>query len=286
MVIDIHTHTFPDKIASSTIDKLSRLSHTRPFSDGTADGLLAGMKKAGIDLSVILPVATAPRQVEHINDASARLNEAMSEKGLMSLGAMHPDYEDYRKELARIKELGLKGIKVHPIYQETDMDDIRFLRIFERAAELDLAVITHAGLDVGFPGAVHCSPRMALHAVREIGDFRLLLAHMGGWRNWDEVKELLADTCIVMDTSFSTGAMVPLPDGYWKPEDLPMLSQEDFMGMVEVFGPERILFGTDSPWSDQSACLEFLGSLPLPPDDLSAILGGNAQRFLLYGDRL
>ena len=119
---------------------------------------------------------------------------------------------------------------------------------------------------------------------------KILLTYGGGSIKkiglYDKVKELLADTCIVMDTSFSTGAMVPLPDGYWKPEDLPMLSQEDFMGMVEVFGPERILFGTDSPWSDQSACLEFLGSLPLPPDDLSAILGGNAQRFLLYGDRL
>ena len=33
MIFDIHTHTFPDKIAQSTIEKLQGMSHTAAFSD-------------------------------------------------------------------------------------------------------------------------------------------------------------------------------------------------------------------------------------------------------------
>ena len=74
MVVDIHTHTFPERIAASTIQKLQDISHTRPFTDGTEAGLRASMVAAGVDFSLVLPVATSPRQVVHINDASARLN--------------------------------------------------------------------------------------------------------------------------------------------------------------------------------------------------------------------
>ena len=42
----------------------------------------------------------------------------------MSFGAMHPDFEDHAAELKRIKALGLKGIKIHPVYQGVDLDDI------------------------------------------------------------------------------------------------------------------------------------------------------------------
>ena len=71
MIFDIHTHTFPDKIAHSTIEKLQSMSHTIAFSDGTEAGLRASMDRAGIDGSLVLPVATSARQVVHVNDASA-----------------------------------------------------------------------------------------------------------------------------------------------------------------------------------------------------------------------
>lgn len=281
MIIDFHTHTFPGKIAASAVDKLSHTSHTVPFSDGTPEGLLNNMKQAGIDRSVILPVATAARQVEHINDASARLNETYEGDGLFSLGCIHPDYENYREELARVRRLELKGIKIHPVYQGVDIDDIRFLRILDRAAELDLLVITHAGYDVGFPGIAHCSPQMSRRAVDRIGSFRFVLAHMGGWRQWDVVPELLADTGVYLDTAFSTGSMHPLEDGHWKtPEDLNMMDTEQFMTLYRAFGPDRILFGTDSPWSPAGESLAFIRSLPIAEADKDKILGGNAETLL------
>lgn len=280
MIIDFHTHTFPDRIAAKTVEALSRVSHSQPFSDGTNAGLIRNMRRSGIDFSVILPVATSPRQVVHVNDAAAALNETYRADGLFSFGCIHPDFPDFRAELARVKDLGLKGIKLHPVYQQTDIDDPKFLRIIDRAAELGLIVTTHAGLDIGYPGEVCCSPRMCRHVVREIGPFRFVLAHMGGWRNWDEVPELLADTGVYLDTAFSTGSIVPLNDGHYRPEDLPMMGPEDFLALVRAFTPDRILFGTDSPWSSPEESLEFMKNLPVSGEVLEKMLGGNAEKLL------
>lgn len=128
MVIDIHTHTFPDKLAAPTIRKLQGACHTRAFTDATNAGLAASMARAGIDSSVVLPVATNPHQVAHVNESAAQINARGRGTGIYSFGCIHPDYPDPRGELARIAALGLKGIKLHPAYQATRFDDIRYLR--------------------------------------------------------------------------------------------------------------------------------------------------------------
>ena len=278
MIIDFHTHTFPDQIAAATVEKLRRLSHTTPFTDGTAGGLSASARAAGVDLSVVLPVATSPRQVAHINESAARCNEKTGETGLFSFGCIHPDCPEWKEELGRVAALGLKGVKLHPVYQEADLDDPRYLRILERAGELGLTVVTHAGFDIGYPGVVRCSPEMALRAVRQVGPVTLVLAHMGGWRSWDEVEELLPGTGVYLDTAFSLGGIPS--DGWYAPEELPMLDQKHFVLLVRKFGAHRILFGTDSPWGGQARELEQLRALPLRSEERSAILGGNARRLL------
>lgn len=281
MIIDIHTHTFPPKIAASTLEKLSQASHTRPFTDGTPEGLESSMAHAGVDRSVVLPVATAARQVEHINDAAAAMNNTGPSTGVYSFGCMHPDYENWHGELARMKELGLKGVKLHPVYQGVDLDDARYLRILERAGELDLVVITHAGLDVGFPGVVRCSPEMVCRALGQVGPVKLILAHMGGWRSWDQVLELLPGTSAMIDTSFSVGRMCPLDDGYYKDDgDLDLLDGPGFLALVRAFGAQRVLFGSDSPWSSQRESREWIEAQPLTGEEKAAILGENAWKLL------
>ena len=280
MIVDLHTHVFPDKIAASTVKKLELLSHTRSFSDGSAAGLKASMTRAGVDASLVLPVATNPHQVPHVNDSSARMNDLGPETGIYSLGCIHPDFDGYREELSRIASLGLKGVKLHPEYQGMDFDDPRYLRILDRCGELGLIVISHAGLDVGFPGKDNCSPAMVLRAIRQVGPVKLVLAHMGGWRQWDQVEELLWETQVSIDTSYALGSIAALDDGFYTQEQLPLMPEEQFMRMVRKFGAHRVLFGTDSPWDDQEAALKRLRALPLEPQELEAILGGNAKKLL------
>lgn len=280
MIFDIHTHIFPDKIAASTVAKLQSLSHTAAFSDGTAAGLRASMDKSGADGSLVLPVATSPRQVVHVNDASARMNETGPETGLWSFGCMHPDFDGWREELSRVASLGLKGIKLHPVYQGANLDDPRCLRILDRCGELGLAVLAHAGWDIGFPGRDNCNPEMTLSALRQVGPVKLILAHMGGWRQWDQVEELLPETGVYLDTAFALGSIPPLDDGYYAPADLPLMSTEQFVRMVRKF-PGRVLFGTDSPWKDQREEIALIQALPLTREEKDDILGGCAQR--LFG---
>ena len=278
MVIDFHTHTFPDSIAERALASLSKASRTLPFTDGTNDGLLASMKTSGIDLSVILPVATNPGQVEKINGSAAGINSLFPGK-LISVGCMHPMYEDWYDELSRIRDLGLKGIKIHPVYQGVDIDDPLFIRILKRCAELDLFVITHAGKDIGFPGVDHCSVTMIRHAIEETGPFRFILAHMGGWKEWEDVPSL-ADTGVWLDTAFSTDRIIPADKEEWEQDELAMLDQDTFMHLVKIFTPEKILFETDSPWSDQKASLDWIRKLPLAENEREMILHENAENIL------
>lgn len=274
MIIDFHTHTFPDKIAASAIERLSGKVQIHAYSDGTASGLLRSERAAGVDRSIILPVATKPEQVHHINDAAAAHNEHAFVTNMFSFACIHPDYIDWKQELDRIAARNMRGIKIHPAYQQTDLDDPKYLRILERAGELGLIVVTHTGFDIGFPGCRCCTPEKARNALRQVGPVTLVLAHMGGWRCWDEVPDLLADTSALLDTAFSLQ-----PPGTPEP-DPRFLSDAAFVGLVRIFGADRILFGTDSPWTDPQTELRHIRALPLTSEEKAAILGGNAKRLL------
>jgi len=280
MIIDFHTHTFPAKIAASTLEKLSAASHTPPFTDGTNDGLLASMARTGVDCSVILPVATNARQVPKVNDAAAAVNEQYGAQGLLSFGCIHPDCEDWHAELGRVAALGLRGIKIHPVYQNTDIDDIRFLRILDRAGELGLTVLAHSGQDIGFPGVVRCAPVQVRRALEQVGPVTMVLAHMGGWRDWPQVRECLPDTGVYLDTSFSLGEIPVLEDGYYTEESRKLMAPAEFADTVRLFGAERIVFGTDSPWNDQATELAKIRALPLTEAEKAAVLGGTAAKIL------
>ena len=157
MIVDFHTHTFPERIAAAALEKLKHASRTVPFCSGTEEGLRQSMKKAGIDRSVVLPVATNPYKTQTINDLSMRM---MEDAELIYFGAIHPDTPQAMAELARIAQAGIKGIKLHPVYQGVNFDDARTLRILEKAGELGMIVLTHAGEDIGYPGVVRVSPEM------------------------------------------------------------------------------------------------------------------------------
>ena len=277
-IIDIHTHIFPDAIAEKTIKKLSAESRTLPFSDGTASGLRASMRDAGISYSVVQQVATNPEKVARINTVSAEQN---GKDGLFFFGCMHPEMPEPEKELRRIASLGLRGIKLHPVYQGYDIDDLRYLRILNAAAENGLVVLTHAGWDIGYPGVDHCSPRKLAHAVSEVGPLPLIAAHLGGWRSWESLGALLPYPNILLDTSFSIGRLYPAEERFYPGAERLLLSPKDALSIIRTFGAERILFGTDSPWASQKDSLSLFDSLPLTEAERKAILSENAEKLLL-----
>ena len=279
MIIDIHTHTFPDAIAAKAVDKLKHNSHTEPVLDGTALSLSVSAKAAGVDLAVIQPVATSPQQVKEINDGAVEMNRHTSVTCLLSFGCMHPSFGEPEKELVRLAEAGVKGIKLHPVYQLTDMDDPSYVHVLRAAADAGLLVLIHAGIDVGFLDRTYSDVDKIARTLDAVPDGRYILAHMGGWRQWDEAEALFAGRDNVwLDTSFSLGDMTPLGDGFYETHSLVRLSEERFLRMKDAFGADRLMFGTDSPWEDQAKEIARIRALPLDEAEKAAILGGNAAK--------
>ena len=279
MIIDVHTHSFPPAIAQKAIPKMEKMAESRAYTDGTSEGLLESMENAEIDVSVLLPVATNARQVEKLNDIAIEYNESFSGKGLFSLGAMHPEYENYRAELARIKDRGITGIKLHPAYTGTDLDSKSYLDIIDRASELRLAVMIHAGLDIGIMPHNFSSVEHICTVLREVAPEKFILAHMGGWKCWDDVESTLCGEKVYLDTAFVLGKYEPYDYMNVPEEKTKMLSDGQFKRMVKKHGANRILFGTDSPWSDQKKTLEKVKEL-IPKEEQSLILFENTKTLL------
>lgn len=259
-MIDFHTHIFPEKIADKTISSLAKTCDVEPYTNGKADGLLASTRESRIQCSLILPVATAPRQFDSIHRFALQFMEGE----LISFGSIHPECEDYRGKLCWIKENGFKGIKLHPDYQNTYFNDIRYKRILFCASELGLVVVTHAGFDPVSPEDVHCTPKMIEEVLEEVKPENLVLAHMGGNGLYDEVEERLVGRDVYFDTSYV----------------LDKMKEEQFLRMVRNHGADRILFGTDSPWGGQKEFTELFSKLPLSEKERVQIAEGNAKKLL------
>lgn len=259
-MIDFHTHMFPEKIAGKTLSFLSERCKIAPFTDGTPHGLGKSTEEAGLECSVALPVVTNPAQFDSIN----RFAEQYLEGRILSFGGIHPENADYKEKLLELKNRGFRGIKLHPDYQETFFNDIRYKRIISFACELGLIISVHAGFDPGYPDCVHCTPAMAREVLEEVQPQKLVLAHMGGFLRWDDVERELVGRDVWFDTAVVFGQ---IPD-------------EQFVRICREHGTDRILFATDSPWSGQKESVEYFKNMDLPEEEKRQILSENAKNLL------
>lgn len=261
MIIDFHSHIFPEKIVDKALSALSHCTgDLEPVIRATAASMLEYMDKSGVEKSVILNIATNERQQQAVNDFALSIN---SEK-LISFGSVYPLAQSAQYELERIAALGLKGIKLHPDYQGFFVDDERALKIYEKAAKLGLITVFHAGMDTGLFEPVHCPPQRLKAALPAFGGGAVVAAHFGGYGQWYEVEEHLVGTNIYFDTSYAYGRM---PKGQAE-------------RIIISHGAEKILFGSDMPWSGQIQELKFLRSLDIPEESKQSIECKNAERLL------
>ena len=284
MLIDFHTHTFPDELANKVILKIAGDASIRHYTEGTNSSLLESMDRAHVDMSVILPVVTKPSQCETINNVAKDVNDRFFPR-LLSFGGIHPDNNDYRKILADLADSGIKGIKLHPLYQGVAIDDIRNLRIIDCACSLGLIVVIHAGKDLSFPGDL-ADPDRISRMLDAVHPEKMVLAHMGSYALWEEVYDLLCGRGAYLDTSFSLNPIRPIKDTQEGRDNLaanpllvPPLSRKLFRKMVEKNGADHMLFASDSPWGDQKETFDLVDAC-LDGSEKDAVYSGNALRLL------
>lgn len=267
MVIDFHTHIFPEKIADRALQKLASVVKQEPTMNGTIFGLQHSMEQSGVDLSVVLPIVTDPHQFSSIFRFAVQINKTLSQEGsarLVSLASVHPMDDLYREQLLLIKQEGFAGIKIHPNYQGLCISDIRYKRLLYAASELGLLVVTHAGYDPYTPTEEFCSPDMILDVLSDVAPEKFVLAHMGSNENYDEAEEKLVGKNVYLDTAYSITRIPP----------------EQFARMVHRHGADKILFATDAPWASQADCVQILQKAALTDTEKNKIFSENARLLL------
>jgi len=262
VIIDIHTHAWPEKVSQKAKENLEKLFGETMVCDPTVANLLKYMDKNLIDVSVICAVATRPVQVPAINNW---LFETRGER-LKVFCAMHPAYEKWKDELKRIKERG-DGIKLQPEFQDFYVDDEHIMPIYEKMEKLDIPVLFHCGEELSGTMKVRSSPARIIKIKERFPCLRIIAAHFGGFRLWNEVKEHLLGKDIYLDTSFFFGF---LPD-------------DEARQLLLGHRPERLLFGTDFPLVDQKKDLDLLRKFDLPEDLKKRISFQNASELLIKG---
>ena len=261
MLIDFHTHCFPDKLAPRAIERLSFVSGGLiPYTDGTVAGLRRNMAEGGVSLSVVLNIATNATQQKNVNDFAATVNGEMD---LVAFGSVFPGSDDAFEELERIKALGLKGVKLHPDYQGFEVSDPKWKPLYRKISSLGLITVFHAGFDYGFPPPYGGTPDKMAIALNWF-DSPVVVAHWGGVNCNQQTLDLLCGREVYLDTSF----------GY------SMLPKYYAEKILEKHGTHRVLFGTDTPWHTAQMELRLLGSLGLTDAEMAAITHRNAQRLL------
>ena len=262
MIIDFHTHIFPDSLAQRAYEALTQNANGEYFPryDLTAKGLLASMEKFSIDKSVVAPVATKPTQ--SIKNLTWGV-EARSDK-LYFLAGLFPDEENWVKNVDQAIAMGYKGIKLHPEYQGFNVWDESMYPLFEYAFNKDLFILFHAGYDPIGTSPFRSNPQAFRKLYEEFKGATIVCAHFGGQSQWDEVYDHLAGTGVYLDTSMGFA--------YY--------GEETFKRILNKHGADRILFGTDSPWSDVGDELNALLDLDISQEAKDKILYKNALKLL------
>ncbi len=258
MIIDSHSHIYPDKIASLAVNGIGDFYNIPISGNGTLKNFISLMDKAGIDKAVVHSVATTPHQVESINNFIIKSVQKYPDR-LIGYMTLHQDYTEFEKEINRGIEAGLKGVKMHPDFQKFAIDDQKVYPIYECLSKR-IPILFHTG-DKRYK---YSNPHMVKHVLDDFPELDVIGAHFGGWSEWAEATELLKDKRIWVDTSSTTYAMPP----------------EEVKKLINAYGTEKVLFGVDFPMWNPVDELERFNKISISDDAKEKILSGNIINLL------
>ena len=257
-VADIHAHVFPDRLADKAAGSIGAFYGCEIHRTASVENLVAHERAAGISRFVMSNSATTPHQVRNINDFLSQA--AKSVPGAVAFGSIFPGMDGAEEELERAKALGIRGLKIHPDFQKLPIDEPCAIATYRKAAQLGLPVLFHMGDD----RYDFSSPERLTNLLRQVPDLQVIAAHFGGWRAWERSYEHPQPEGVLYDTSST----------------IPMIPRDMVLRMLDRFGPERFLFGTDFPmWSPKEELARF-AALGLDEDTRQKILYGNFMKLL------
>lgn len=259
-IVDAHVHIYPDKIARRAVESVRGFYGVGKMADaeGTIESLLAIPGQSVITHHIVHSVAVRPHNVTSINNFIAQ--ECATHQGFIGFMAMHQDFEDPQAEIERAMDMGLCGIKLHPDTQQVNADDPRLMTIYEIAQAKGLPVVIHTG-DYRYD---YSHPRRIAHILHAFPNLVVDAAHFGGWSIYDIGADILRSERCFVDTSSSSA----------------LVGGRHFKELINLYGTDRVLFGSDFPMWDPIAELEFVRQLGLTDDTFAKVTWHNAETFL------
>jgi len=264
-IINTHCHVYPERVAMKAAENIGKF-YRYPVPDfeqgtpGTLDLLLAESSPLGITTFAVSGAATAPKQVTSVNDFFIDLAGKQFGAELICYGTAHPDFPNIGDEIERIKSLGLRGLKLHADCQAFNIDDPKAYAIYEAAQAVNIPILMHLGDETHDFSA----PRRLVNVSKDFPKLRLIAAHLGGYRDWDNALLLKGLDNVWFDTCSSQSILPP----------------ERVVSQIRTFGAERCFFGTDYPlWKAKEELAAFM-SLPLTDNEKEMILAKNYRLFI------
>jgi predicted TIM-barrel fold metal-dependent hydrolase len=265
--IDFHAHAFPDALAARAIAHLEGGGNIKAFLDGTVASLLGSMETNQIESSVVCSIATKPEQFAPILDWSRKI----ASRKIVPLPSIHPKGPDPVGKARLVAQSGLPGIKLHPYYQDFLLDDPSLFHFFRVLEHTGLLVVCHTGFDMAFPRDRKADPVRIVRLLDKVPNLKFISTHTGAWEDWDEVERHMLGKPIHMEISMS----------------LETLESQRARELLLAHPEDRILFGTDSPWSSQAETLRLVHELKLGEERERLMLHDNAAALLAgYFDKL
>lgn len=297
-VLDAHAHFFSRPFFMQFLPALQatlpsdepytglarRLGWDLPTSDHVALGRrwVQEMDRHGVGRMVLM--ASLPGDEGSILEAARSFPDRIV--GYFMLDPTKPDAPDrVRQALAG----GLKGVCLFPAMHHFHVWEERCYPVYEAAQAGGAAVFTHFGIlkigvrdKLGLPSRfdMRFSNPIDLHRVaKDFPNVTFVMPHFGcGFlREALIVGDQCANVCV--DTSSSNGWVNTMP--------VPTTLEDIFRAALRVFGPSRILFGTDSTFFPRGwrrdifeAQVHALTTLATSPESARLILGENLRRIL------
>ncbi len=267
--IDVHVHPFTDSILAKTPEWFWR--HPRQvFGIGdrslTIDSLIEDMDRAEVEKAVLLAF-----------DCETTYGFKVANEDIAELVAQHPDrligfasVDPHKGEMAvrelerAVKELGLRGLKLHPPTQQFYANDRRYYPLWEKAQELEIPVLIHTGHTFVGGYLKYADPVYVDDVAANFPRLKIMLAHFGF--PWVEQAISLA----------WTRPNVYIELSGWSPKYIPELIWRLALGPLRG----RLVFGTDYPGLKPERWIKDFQAIALPEEVKRQILYETARSLL------
>lgn len=260
-VVNTHCHIYPKKIASKAVESIGNFYNLNMALDGTVEGLVQDGEKIGTVHYLVHSVATSPKQVKSINEFI--FSEIKDHPDLFTgFGALHPDSDDIEEDVNYLVNLGLKGIKLHPDFQQFALNEERSFKLAEVVDNHNLPMLIHCG-DYRYN---YSNTKELKELLESFPNLTVIGAHFAGWSIWEESTKEFAGNFdnLFVDVSSS----------------LYGLSPETANELIHAYGVDKVLFGTDFPMWDSVSEIERFKKIGLSEKEEYKILYENAAKLL------